>query len=181
MAHSEDAANPETKHKPKYEALERLMICFDFTPEDIVANAQGHFSQRQRQHLQFQQRQRLTFVISLSVAVLIGHLIRLPSVISLVLSFGLYILGGSVLMQWFKQRIDFDNEPVIETEGRIELFLNTRPYRLFIDQLDFPLTQWQFLALKNYDPYRIYWIPKTRKILSVEWLRDNPLDEETSS
>lgn len=68
-------------------------------------------------------------------------------------------------------------------EGRVDLSLNalqnTAEYFLRVENMRFTIKQNAFLTFKNGDPYRIYYAPHSKKILSVEWLRedDNLIDE----
>lgn len=57
-------------------------------------------------------------------------------------------------------------------EGRINLNINGRRFSIALDNQRFDLKQEAFLAFKNDDPYRLYFTPRTKILLSAEWLRD---------
>src|SRR5262249_36406955 len=61
-------------------------------------------------------------------------------------------------------------------EGRIALDVAARKegayYRVAVANQTFGVRKNVFLAFKNGDPYRIYYAPHSKTLLSAEWLRD---------
>jgi hypothetical protein len=81
---------------------------------------------------------------------------------------------------------DLRENKVASVEGRAELSLERKGgginYTLAVGALRFPIGKNAFLSFKNRDPYCVYYAPHSRRILSVEWLRnDNPFIEAGES
>ena len=77
---------------------------------------------------------------------------------------------------------DLRENRILAAEGRVDLSIQgDYDYFLLVEKQRFRLRKKDtFLTFKNGDPYRIYYTPRSRQILSVEWLRendDNLLDE----
>lgn len=173
--------------KPKkYE--DRLMDVFSFDEDDLDANQAGQFSRRQLDRLNSRRNSARYGGALLGLLGLMTIAIVLPAIAAADgLSAG--ILGTPLLIGiilagiWFglaararKLTADLHENRAAEIEGRVELVVGGgryASYSLRVDKLRFPLKQKAFLAFKNGDPYRIYYAPHSKKILSVEWLREN--------
>ncbi len=168
----------DTKLK-KYEDV--LMRALRFDEEDLAANESGSFSVGQVQTLK---RQRGTVIISVSALlgivtmlllfanVYAGGLAPLVIVFLIVVAFVLLVGGLAALqvtrdlragLQLVEGRIDLDTTP-----GQ-----NSATYTVKVEGKKFKVKKRAFLAFKNGDPYRIYYTPHTKTILSAEWLRDD--------
>lgn len=174
----------------KYE--DRVMDVFAFDEDDFEANQAGHLSQKQQVRLKAA-RNRAISAFAL-VSMLLGFLafvfiaagfqtsnILLPLAAGFLAVLGTYAIYGR-RAQAFRDEIRENRAAVVE--GRIELLLNGTQYGseyfLCVENLRFTVKQAAFLAFKNGDPYRIYYTPRSKQILSVEWLRedDNLIDKD---
>jgi hypothetical protein len=174
----------KTSEKPKkYE--ERLMATFAFDEDDLEANQAGYFSAQQRDRFQAKHIKGVwtAAFFSLLVAGVLGGIlvgIPTPSPIQIILTVGILMFGGLLsffALQIRRLRADLQEDRVLTAEGRIDLSLKTgqnkADYFLRVAGMRFPIKKRAFLAFKNGDPYRIYYAPHSKRILSVEWLRDN--------
>lgn len=172
---------------------EVLMAALAFSEEDLAANQGGDLSPDQV--VVFKQQRNLQTLIAgfyaLVVAFLTFMMLAAPRSIGPMLFLGLLF---SLLVFWIGRvapwQLNRDlRDGVQSAEGRIELDLrsaeNGTTYFVKLDDRKFKVKKPAFLAFKNGDPYRIYYAPNTKTILSAEWLRDdNPFietDEEMSS
>ncbi len=181
----------KTPEKPKKYA-ERLMAAFNFDEDDLEANQGGYLSQRQINRLKAVRNRSLsTFVLlALLFAFLAFFIVAagfhpptiLPSVVTaFVVILAVYSISGTKPGAIIR---DLSDNQAAVSEGRVDLLLSNAQYGseyfLRVENVRFTVTQNAFLAFKNGDPYRIYYTPRSRKILSVEWLREdaNLLDED---
>jgi hypothetical protein len=182
----------------KYE--DRLMSALKFSEFDLKNNQVGLMTYRQARHLR---SARIAATLSWTMPFLLGigglsawftamlattdaplDAILLPLLGVIALSGWLYAYYG---LRVNRLNDDLRENRVSAVEGRVELGVATgnksAAYWMRIDMMRFPLTQAAFLAFKNGDPYRIYFAPHSKQILSVEWLREdednNPFDEFT--
>ena len=172
--------------KPKkYE--ERLMAALDFDEADLEANQVGQFSQRQIKRLNAN-RVAVTFgwALVLLAGICLGALVLAASnpvagLEASTIAILLTIAGVDVLLflyNWLRANrlaADLRARQIAQVEGRVDLKLSSGQYSSYflnIGGMRFPMKQPQFLAFKNGDPYRIYYTPRSKKILAVEWLRE---------
>lgn len=179
------------KNKPKkYE--ERLMSAFAFDDDDLEANAAGKLTRRQIARLN---REQLSYGLGGAFVLLLGivtvtfvagavnfAMMTLPVLVILIAVIAFFMgLSGWIWLRSRRLSADLLNLWVAEIEGRIELSVraaqNAATYYLRIgdgeDSVRFTVKQAAFLALKNGDPYHIYYTRHSKRILSVEWLREN--------
>jgi hypothetical protein len=171
-------ASPAEKPK-KYE--ERLMSTFAFDEDDLAANQAGHLSQKQAIRLKSARNSeiyRLVLPAFVSLLIALGFFRYTASIIVFLTVVAIAILmmlaiNGPKLYRW---RADLLEEAILSAEGRIYLSLDTRRkkvgYFLRLGGVWLSIDKAKFLALKNGDPYRIYYTRRTKHILAVEWLRD---------
>lgn len=179
----------------KYE--DRLMAALDFSELDLENNRAGLMTYHQAMRLR---SARFVATLSWTIPLLLGvcGLSFGVSVMSLVGSAALevallpmlFVLGVSGwLYAFFGMRSSRLNDDLRENrvsvvEGRVDLSVvagnNSAVYALDIGSIRFPLKHDGFLAFKNGDPYRIYYTAHSKRILSVEWLREdeNSFEEE---
>lgn|GEM_PF-1393222 len=172
-------ASPPEKPK-KYE--ERLMSAFDFDEHDLAANQSGHLSQKQIIQLQSARNReiyRLALPAIVSLLIALGFFRYTASVIAFLVVVAVAItmmlaINVPKLRRW---RADLLGGDILAAEGRIELSLNTRQrkaeYFLRVGGVWLTINKAKFLALKNGDPYRVYYTRCAKRILAVEWLREN--------
>lgn len=179
----------KTPEKPKkYE--ERLMDVFRFDDDDLEANQAGQFSQAQIAHLKAARNTAIFqfalmwLFIGVLTAVVVGIGMRVEGALPPVMA-GLLVISVLPFIFSKARRLmkDVRENRILAAEGRVDLSMrNYTDYSLFVDKQRFDLKQKEaFLAFKNGDPYRIYFAPHSKQILSVEWLRendDNLLDED---
>ena len=173
----------------KYE--DRIMDVFAFDENDLEANQAGHLSQQQMVRLK-KARNRAISTFAL-LAMLFGFLaiiivaagfqasgILPPLAAGLLAVLAIYAIFGRNAQALLK---DMRTNQVALAEGRVDLSLNalqnTAEYFLRVENMRFTIKQNAFLTFKNGDPYRIYYAPRSKRILSVEWLRedDNLVDK----
>ncbi len=171
--------------KPKkYE--DHLMSAFACDEGDIETNKAGYLSRRQHDRLR-RQRQQATSIWTLVVLLeLLGFAFILPMAftgypIQLITSPLFFMVLIGLLGVYFGYRAynygaDLNENRVDSVEGTIDLTVSaaqyTVAYLMTIDTLRFTLTKAQYSALKNGDPYRVYYTRYSKKVLAVEWLRD---------
>jgi len=167
----------------KYE--ERLMAAFAFDEDDLEANEAGQLSQNQIIRLKSLRNKTLTdlMILSLLCIVAVGILMGVTVTISATIPafiVGIFAIGTLFIIYNLKARrllADIHENCVAQAEGRVDLSLkakqNDPKYFIHIDNMHFSLKESLFLLFKNGDPYRIYYAPRSKRILSVEWLRDS--------
>jgi len=183
---------PKEAKLKKYEDV--LAAALKFTDDDLAMNAAGRLSPAQTAMLQ---RRRTVG------AIVIGGLCAIVTLCLFIGSAGVGMFLSPVflaLMVFFAFALAIGAIPAVRisrdlklgaqvVEGRVELDTtpaqNSASYRVKVDGQKFNVQKRAFLAFKNGDPYRIYYAPNTKTILSAEWLRDdNPFvetDEDMSS
>ena len=170
--------------KPKkYE--ERLMSAFAFDEDDLEANQAGHLSAHQAASLTTAQKKMLVaaLIFTLMLAVSFGLLLLSRTPVPFLPLLGVSMIGASTAffaayeVGAYRLRSDLQEDHVLSAEGRIDLSLKTGQnkanYFLRVGGMRFAIKQQKFLALKNGDPYCVYYTRRSKNILSVEWLRDS--------
>ncbi len=165
----------------KYEDV--LMAALNFTEDDRAANEAGSLSVGQVSTLQQQRTRQIrsitlmcAFVLALALFVMVAvTLATVPMLAFIVLFMVVATVNGTRSIQ----RLNHDLQANVEAvEGRIELDLRSAEdgsgnYFVWLDGRKFKVQRDGFLAFKNGDPYRLYYTPHTKMILSVDWLRDD--------
>ncbi|HEX2623450.1 MAG TPA: hypothetical protein VHL11_24985 [Phototrophicaceae bacterium] len=158
---------------------ELLSQVFGFDKSTVESNRDGKLTPEQSNRLIFTRRVyfKLAAISGVGVVILTGILPFLPQ--SLTCLFSIIILSGLVfMMQMYSLgsylQNDLSDVQIQQVEGIIQLKPKARysSYRLEIQTITFNLSDRQFFALKNLEPYTIYFLPKSRRVLSLEWLRD---------
>lgn len=173
--------------KPKkYE--ERLMEALAFDEDDLAANQAGEFSGRQIARLN---RDRRSLALGVAIILLVGFFAMMlalgavdfafltPAILVILVGMSATFIGLSAFI-WARSArtsADLRENRAAEVEGRVDLSVragqNAASYYLRVGDKRFTVKQKAFLAFKNGDPYRIYYAPRSKRILSVEWLREN--------
>lgn len=165
--------NDKSKLKPE----QFLENAFYFTPDDLDANRAGSSSPKQRKDLQWR-------MIVMGI-LFICFLMAFFSSAFLSWQFGIndsrllffLSLGGlagclGTLNTLIRDGVSLYRGGVEQLTGRIRLNItNDNKYSGEISGRNFKLTKDQFLAFKNGDPYTIYYLPTSKRIVGVEWLR----------
>jgi len=170
----------ETKLK-KYEDV--LMAAFEFNEVDLAANQAGSLSAGQVSALQQQRTRQIrsiavmcALVIALGLFVMVAvSIVTIPMLAFILLFVVVATLNGGRSLRQLNQDL---GDRVAEVEGRVEQDLRSAEdgsgdYFVRLDERKFKVKREGFLAFKNGDPYRLYYTPRGKKILSVEWLRDD--------
>lgn len=177
---------PKDVKLKKYEDV--LMSALKFDDDDLAANIAGNFSVAQVQRLKRRRvAQAITIAVICAIIVLVVLLMATVSVqtappllILTALFGGLALLFGTITSIQVTRDLQ-DGIKVIE--GRVQLDMtpaqNSATYYVKVEGKKFKVKKAAFLAFKNGDPYRIYYAPHSKTILSVEWMRDdNPFEED---
>jgi hypothetical protein len=156
---------------------------FDY--DDLAENARGVLSERQQESLNEKRKQWLLIFSGLSV--LFGVLVI--QAVGQWMTFAykydvycIYIAIGAVGLfiiytayaRWngYTQALQ---SPLETVEGPVQLDVVTGNkslrYSLAVGDAQFYVQKPVFLAFKNGDPYRIYYAPAAKMIVSAEWLR----------
>lgn len=170
----------------KYEDV--LMSAFYFDAQDLAANQAGKYSDWQVNRLRAEVRRAVSALAILlfgSAVVVAGGLslgAARPQSAGFAVTFIalLLLVGIFISYYWLKNQdaaADLRQHQVSTVVGRVALSATSsgegvRRYVARIDKLRFTLKQQEFLAFKNGDPYRIYYAPQSKRILSLVWLRD---------
>lgn len=189
----------KAKHKPEYQQM--LSDTFDFTDQDLAANQQGVISPRQVELLQRKRRHSgLITLFSAVVLIIMGGIglmfVLLLPPFGVILMLFLIYAGYQVWKRWSALERDLREGLVAQVEGLINLDIrqSTRTtgtssrqryetvirYFVRVGNIKLRVDRPMFFAFKNGDPYRIYYLPRYKHIVSVEWLNaraDNPFME----
>lgn len=174
--------------KTAYKHEHALANVLDYQDDDLIANQNGGLGTRQRQtlHLNFYRDLLILCAGALTwfgFSIVISLLTDAALAVALIIC-GLMLLNRSQrLIPLWKLYRDLRSGEVVSDEGVIHLVLqrgsSQGEYSLQLDDHLFPVSQAALLTFKNGDPYRLYYLPKTKLLLSAEWLRDDqPFDEE---
>lgn len=164
-----------------------LKTAFYFDQHDLEANRVGKLTDWQLNRLKADLR-RATAALAI---LLFGALVVFGGGASIYTSGGqpsglltaafvmLVVVGILALYYWFRNQrasADLREQKVSVVEGRVELRAvssgeSSTAYSVRIGEVQFPLKKQEFLAFKNGDPYRVYYAPNSKKLLSAEWLR----------
>ncbi len=168
------------KHKPEH----MLMDAIGFTEEDLEANRQGIITDAQKVHFRREyQKSAFAFLPALVILAFFtigllssGLLFIQPG--SIVLPFLFFIVYLAYLSWRRQQAVDAIRRGNLESvEGRIQLNTtasNSRQlFTISVQNQKFNIKKNVFLAFKNGDPYVIYYVPRSKSILSAEWLRED--------
>ncbi len=164
------------KEKPKYKPEHILMDAIGFTEEDLDANQKGELSDRQVAMLRHKHNISLFSVILelICIAALVGiYIFTFEFAESCLVVCTLIPLVIFTLVTSFHYPSiyhDFRDCAVIWVEGRIRLNIRNNLFTLKIGERTLALPKATFLAFKNGEPYVIYYTPRTKTILSAEWL-----------
>jgi hypothetical protein len=174
------------KHQ-KYE--DHLMQAIGFDEADLEANRAGQLTYRQLNRLKSASVlatlgwgiSALVAAVGLMILLLMTQSIeKFPADVTfLLVASGGGVIGGLILYFGLKAKrlsTDLREKRLTAVEGRIDLSLTGGQYTSYtirVADLHFPAKKEAFLAFKNGDPYRIYYAPHTKRILSVEWLRED--------
>ncbi|MBK8029120.1 MAG: hypothetical protein J0M07_23545 [Anaerolineae bacterium] len=183
---------PKEVKLKKYEEV--LAAALKFTDDDLAMNAAGRLSKTQVAALHRRRTIGAVMIGGLCVTVafflLIGTVGATASLGPILLAMLVFMAFALAVGALPAVRITRDLKMGVQVaEGRVELDTtpaqNSASYRVKVDGRKFNVQKRAFLAFKNGDPYRIYYAPNTKMILSAEWLRDdNPFietDEEVDT
>jgi hypothetical protein len=165
----------------KYEDV--LMTALQFRESDLAANEAGELSPTQIRKLQWRRSMAIigALVLTAIFAFILLSFVRFAAFrgASPLLAIGFVIVVGILAFITY-QAVSLTNDlrdGVSVVEGRVQLDMNrgeqTSRFYVKIDNIRFRVRKAVFLAFKNGDPYRIYYAPRSKLILSVEWLRDD--------
>lgn len=173
--------------KPKkYEDV--LRSAFRFDAQDLEANQAGKLTDWQRNRLRADVRRSsaLLAVFAFGGLFLSGLMTLMwssaPQATMSRLVVPLIVIAVTSLILVFywarsqRTAADLNTQAVSVAEGRVLLKASSGQsgeYAVRIGDVQFPLKQHEFLAFKNGDPYRVYYTSRSKRILSVEWLRDS--------
>ncbi|MBN8638752.1 MAG: hypothetical protein J0M07_25785 [Anaerolineae bacterium] len=165
----------------KYEEV--LMAALDFDEDDLAANERGSYSERQIATLHHQRSRQLRRTVLMCAVVIVmaafvafvWPLAAIPMLLLVLLFLLMATLNGGQALRRLARDV---RDSVAAVEGRIELDArsaeNGGDYFVQMDAYKFKVQREAFFAFKNRDPYRLYYAPNTKTILSVEWLRADP-------
>jgi hypothetical protein len=162
--------NEKMKHSEKYEDI--LMAAVGFTDKDLAANQRSEFSETQIERLTEIYNENLVWLSVATVLIIVGlglarwfHIVVLP----------LAVLGGLVFFgcfpPWRVASQDLRNSRVEAVEGYATLDVRETQFVVKIEEMEFQVNKETFLAFKNGEPYRVFYAPNSKRILSAEWLR----------
>ncbi|HVU13990.1 MAG TPA: hypothetical protein VHD90_22080 [Phototrophicaceae bacterium] len=171
--------------KPKqYE--DQIKSVFGYEASDLETNEAGSISRHQHDRLRRERIQATSIWTLIALLELLGLMFAIPLLVtsfplSLVVSPLFLMLAGLIVAGYYVRRADhlgadMNENRAASVEGPVELGTGGTPngtfYSMIVEMQRFSLKRSEFLALKNGDPYRVYYTPRSNKILAVEWLRD---------
>jgi len=160
-----------------------LATALKFSHDDLIANRDGYMTKKQRKRLhRIGLSQYLpsavgsivfgaAFFLCLSLFLMA---LRDDTLSILLATFGFMSLwlAGYAYVQWRKFKADLEKGAVELTEGQIRLniygFSRHIGFSIGIEKQSFSVKRGILLAFKNGEPYRIYYAPRTRTLLSAE-------------
>ncbi|HEX2623452.1 MAG TPA: hypothetical protein VHL11_24995 [Phototrophicaceae bacterium] len=178
MTDSDKPKNPTT--------AERLAQAFEFDEDTLSANRQGQLTSDQRHRLITARNDGIiwttTGVVGMAFTIVVARLLNLNfdcySSAAILACAAFALLYGRTVS---RRNRDLHDNRIAAVEGVIQLSLGSgKSHGLVIQDLYFSLNNQQFLALKNRDPYVIYYLSHTRRLLSIEWLGESNLMPEES-
>jgi hypothetical protein len=164
-----------TKYKPQ----QRLEDVIGFTDDDLEDNLRGDLSNRQISELLISRNTAaviavITLLGSCGLFALVFTVNDAALIVVVQIIAGITALWGLSRAYRFqhdlRDGLEFIDGPVhldIKNAGR-----GGADYLVAIEDVRFRVKKDVFLAFKNGDPYRIFFAPHSKRILSVEWLRE---------
>ncbi len=168
-----------------------LMSAFHFQQRDLEANQQGQLTDWQMHRLKSARTASASVLALVLMAGVVGIAVGLgiwwstpsPDAVFPLLVV-LAMLAVFFIPYWFRNRwasADLHQRQVSVVEGRVSLSARSgsgraSTYRAQVEGERFTLRLNEMLALKNGDPYRIYYTARSHHVLSVEWLREDADD-----
>ena len=156
----------------------RLRKAFEFTPDDLAANRAGKLTENQITKLQDWQHLNSVFhfvggLFAIPLVMLFGSSISSELSITVgILVICLLAIAGSAYASIQRYRKDIIGSIAESACGLVELDVGWSKYSdnftLEIDSFRSSVDRQQFLALKNGNPYCVYYSPRTKRILSIE-------------
>ena len=173
--------------KPKFKlkndeeaAAVELQSALNFSTDDLAANQEGHLSAMQRGKLQATER-RCMGVGIFGLLIIAWSVLNADGRIDVAIgqgNFAWLAIAGVSAFAWYKWKQYFDDisgPEIASLQGRVNLEIagnKNTSLTLRLQDTKFTVNKNVFLAFKNGDPYRLYYAPRQKKILSAEWLRD---------
>jgi hypothetical protein len=167
---------------------QRFADAIGFTEQDLAANREGYMTKSQRALLDRERKlwrsDMQIAMASLPIAVVLtiwdGYRIgdTLSSRIGILIFFtviiGLWYVDVRRRWRWFDG--DLYKGEVVFTDGKVGLRTyrqkNGRIYLVKVSKLQFSVQKQAYHAFREGDPYRIYYAPRSKRLLSAEWLRE---------
>ncbi len=170
----------------------RLMNALGFTPLDLDANRNGFMSKEQRRRLREEQRSNIGNYVLGAAALMFGAVLAFMASLSSIQrhtataigdALGALILcvgfaGGAVvviwllLTKWRRIEADLDRGTVCGASGHISLDVLPSEAQvnctLKLAGHTFEICKAAMLALRDGEPYHVYFLPNTNRILSIE-------------
>lgn len=176
------------KHKSKSKnsaalSEEELMWAVGFTPVDVAANQDGVLSDDQLQNFRDQRRKAASAVVLMVLlavgALALGQNLRsaVDGICLLIPSIVFLVIGASAFLEARTCHRDIRANQVDAVQGRVQLDIASKgknvTYVIVLQHRVWSVKKQVFFAFKNGDPYVIYFTPRSNKILSAEWLRED--------
>ncbi len=160
-----------------------LAEALKFTHDDLSANRDGYMTKEQRKRLRLiglsQYLPSAVGSIVFGAAFILCLLLLLARlrdntllILSAFFGFGSLWLAGYAYVQRRKFKADLEKGDVVEAAGQINLNIfglsNRVSFSIGIEKQRFRVTRQILLVFKNGEPYRIYYTPNTKTLLSAE-------------
>jgi hypothetical protein len=159
-----------------------LVDAFGFDHDDLKANQAGMFSERQLKRLATDRLINLLGVVHSISILLASPVVSLAIGLPAFCAIGVIVasIAGVGIYACFKQyrwlQDDVQNQEVTSAQGSIESIIPLRKSSVVyfrINDVSFKSAYWETDEFKPNERYRIYYAPRSKRILSVEWLRDD--------
>jgi hypothetical protein len=159
------------KNKAKRKPEDLLMEALHFTQDELKLNQEGYMSERQYNVLYERRTSWLIGVLLLGCLLIILFVAISFNFPHVVVGIGVFYCG----QKWLMFNSDLSQRRSLSIEGRISLDIGGNKgqnYTLMVENEQFSVNKNVLLAFKNGDPYRIFYTPYSKHLLSAEWLRD---------
>ncbi|HEX2623451.1 MAG TPA: hypothetical protein VHL11_24990 [Phototrophicaceae bacterium] len=168
---------------------ELLSQVFQFDESDLEANREGKLTQQQLTRITSERYRNILWIGMVILAGLIVlFLLEVIPIFSLAAEYTPFVMIGFGVLVSYRQFMlllklsrDSRERQINSVEGVIQLAVGGKDQTtdsLKIQDETFKLNRRQFFALKNHEPYTIYYLSNSRLIVSIEWLRDDNLMPE---
>lgn len=180
--------------KSKINLTNTLMFALEYDDDDLEANRNGELSEWQSRRLHWNRDKQIgVFLMRVIGAILIVSWCMLSANVDFIANphavlIPIAMLGAGLLYarlplsRGFLYHRDAKAGKIGVAEGHIRLdIMEKKQYAVYVGPERFDVSKEVFLAFKNNDPYRLYYVPYSNTLVAAEWLYDGGFFDEEST